>query len=219
MEEVDPDFARSAFNADYDQQRAARLARHDHALLEAFYSGQKKLVGGSQILEFGCELTGGSFWLAKSGRFAVADVTLDTLQVCAKRAQQRGLRDVAFVLLRHGQDLAALPPCDLFYSSLSLKRISPPILVNILSLLLSKVTTSGVALVHAPTRHRYNSLMIENNKYDPEFNLIPQWILHQTLTNLGFMIYLTQETECYRSSDLVYHTVLAQRLFTHSANA
>ena len=218
-EEVEPEFARTAFHADYDQRRAACLARHDHALLQAFYtSRRRKLSGRSQILEFGCELTGGSFWLANSGRFAVADVTPDTLQVCAEHAQQCDLRDVRFVLLRHGQDLAALAPCDLFYSALSLKRTPPTTLVHIISLLLSKVTTGGITLVHAPTQHRHNSLIIEKNKYEQDLNLIPQWILSQIFTQLGFKIYLIQETVCYRSSDIVYHTFLAQRLFAAPAN-
>jgi hypothetical protein len=207
--------APTAFNADYDQRRAACQARNDHALLESFYVNRRqRLSRHSRILEFGCELTGGSFWLANSKQFVIADITPATLQICAGYAQQRGIRDVQFVLLRHSQDLDALAPCDLLYSALSLKRIPPSTMVDILSLLLSKVTKGGVAVVHAPTGHRHKTLMVENTSSELELYLIPQWILSETFKQRGFEIALIQETVCYRSSDIIYHTFLVERIFT-----
>lgn len=212
-EDVDPNFTRTAFNTEYDRRRAACLARHDHALLDAFYvSRRQNRSGRSQILEFGCELTGGSFWLANSGRLVVADVMLDTLRVCEEQAPQRRLRDLQLVLLQRRQDFAALAPCDLFYSALSLKRIPPTTLIDILSGLLSKVTTGGVALIHAPTQHRHKALMVDNED-EPDLHLIPQWVLTEIFKNLGFSIELIEETVCFRSSDITYHSVLAERVF------
>jgi hypothetical protein len=214
-EEVDPEFARTVFNPDYDERRAANLAFQDCALLEAYYATQnQKLPGRSRILEFGCELTRGSYWLADAGPLSVTDIILEELIASAEHLKRRTppANVVELRFLRHGKDIEVVAPCDLLYSALSAKRTPPTVLTHILSLLLAKVTIGGVALLHAPTQHRHCHLMVEGTLEFDDLHIIPQWKLSELLEQLGFEIILIQEDTCFRTSDIVYHTLLAQRL-------
>jgi hypothetical protein len=215
-EEGNPVFARTVFNPDYDERRAANLAFQDCALLEAYYVTQnQKLLGRSRILEFGCELTGGSYWLADVGPLSVTDITLKELITSAERLKRitPPANVVELHFLRHGKDIEVMAPCDLLYSTLSAKRTPLMVLTHIISLLLAKVTIGGVALLHVPTQHRNCSLMVEGTLELDDLCIIPQWKMSEILNQLGFEMVLIQENKCFRTSDIVYHTLLAQKIY------
>lgn len=212
MGEIDLEFAQTAFSSRYDVRRAANLATQDRALLDGYYTTQnQQFLGRSRILEFGCELTGGSDWLADAGPLCVTDITAEVLLGSADRLKNIGCGNIPMGLLRHGKDIKALPPCDLFYSALSINRVPPTVLAHVLSLLLAKVTVGGVALLHVPTQHRHYQLLLQDAQELDDVHVIPQWKLFELLESLGFSLVLVQEDSCFRASDIVYHTILAQR--------
>ena len=190
-----------------------RLAFQDRAILEAYYAAQnQKLSGRSRIIEFGCELTHGSYWLADAGPLSVTDVILDELIAAAEHLNQRTLAHIKLHFIRHGKDIEAMTSCDLLYSALSAKWTTGTVLVHIISMLLSKVTIGGITLLHAPTQHRNYNLMVDEFKDVYDFNIIPLWKLYDLIEQAGFKLILMQENTCFSDSDIVYHTLLAQRL-------
>lgn len=210
--ESNQEFARTAFCPGYDDRRANNLARQDRALLEGYYATQnQQFIGRSRILEFGCELTGGSDWLADAGPLCITEITAAVLLESADRLKTKGCGNIQLGLLRHGNDIKTLAHCDLFYSSLSINRVPPTVLAHVLYLLLDKVTVGGIALIHAPTQHRNYELMSKNTQECGDVHVIPQWKLFELFDRVGFRLVLVQEDSCFRASDIVYHTLLAQR--------
>jgi hypothetical protein len=210
--EIDPEFARAAFHSGYDSRRAEQIARQDHVLLDAFYTKlDQQFFGRSRILEFGCELTGGSNWLSEAGPLVIADLVAEELIAANKRLKKPAGQDIDWIFLRHSDDINALPPCDLFYSALSIKNTPPTVLTHVLSLLLDKVTAGGIALLHAPTQHRHHQLMVENAQEFHDLYVVPQWKLFDLLEMMDFRLVLVQENNYFRGADIIYHTILAQR--------
>jgi hypothetical protein len=207
------EFAGAAFRSGYNERRASILAREDLALLDAYYARQgTHFPGRSQIIEFGCELTRGSDWLSSGGPFVITDVVAPELAMASERLKTKLERlDVRLSLLRNRNDITSLPICDLFYSALSLKVVPPTTLAQILGLLLAKVAVDGVALLHVPARHKHYQLLLREAQDLHDLYVIPQWKLFELFERLGFSLILVQEDLFFRSSDVVYCTVLARR--------
>jgi len=206
------EFARAAFRSGYDEKRASALAGEDLALLDAFYTRQgKRFCERTSIVEFGSELTGGSDWLAKGGALAITDIITPDLIASFERLKAKPPPKTRLILLRNREDIASLPPCDLFYSAISLKSVPPTVFVQVLELLLAKVTPGGIALLHLPTEHKHYQLMLKDAQEQHDLNVIPQWRLFEIFENLGFSLVLVQQDFHFSGSDIIYHTVLAQR--------
>lgn len=210
---TEPGFVRTAFGSGYDEGRASILAREDLALLDAYYTRQgTHFPGRSQIIEFGCELTGGSDWLSGGGPFVITEVVAPELDMASERLKTKSPQlDIRLSLLRNGDDIAALPICDLFYSALSLKVVPTTTLARILGLLLAKVAVDGIALLHVPARHMHYQLLLREVQDLHDLYVIPQWKLFELFERLGFSLILVHEDLFFRSSDVVYCTVLARR--------
>lgn len=208
----DRHFPRAAFSYTYDEARADALAREDSALLDSYYRGRgANLAGLPQILEFGTELTRGSDWLSQKGALAITDVVPSEIYAAYVRLKTKPLANTSLVVLRDLRDISLLPPCALLYSVLSVRHTPAILLAQILSLLLSKVTSGGTALIRAPTQHKHYQLMLDGAEEVDELNVIPQWKLFDILESNGFSLVIVQEEPLFRAADIIYHLILAQR--------
>ena len=211
--ESELEFGRAAFRSGYDEKRAAALASDDLVLLDAFYRRRgERFQGRSAIVEFGCELTRGSDWLACGGPLVITDIIEPELVASFERLKTKSLAaDTRLMMLHNQEDIASLPACDLFYAALSVKAIPPTVLAQMLELLLIKVATGGLALLHLPTQHKHYQLMLKNAQDLRDLTVLPQWRLFEILEKLDFALVIVQENRHLSSSDIIYHTVLAQR--------
>ena len=207
---------RVLFNYEYDQTRAKKLACEDWAFLDAYYARRgARFPDRGVIVEFGSGLTGGSDWLTAMGPLTITDIIAPPLVAASERLRTNRTNTnvpVSLTLLRNHGDIESLPKCDLLYSAMLAKSVPPTVLAHVLGLLLSKVATNGVALLHAPTEHRlYQQDVNGRPEILGDLYAIPQWKLFEMLELHEFSVVLVQENPILRGSDIVYHTIFAQR--------
>lgn len=205
-------FARANFSYVYDEARAQAIAQGDLALLESYYNRRGAHFSGlSQIIEFGAELTRGSDWLSQAGALDITDIVVPEIYAAYERLKTKQINNTKLVVLRSVNDITALKQCDLLYSVLSVRNIPATVISNVLGLLLNKVVSGGLALIRAPTQHKHYQAMLPGTQELEELNVIPQWKLFELLDYNNFSLVLVQEEPLFRSADILYHTVLAQR--------
>jgi hypothetical protein len=206
------EFARANFSYVYDEARAQAIAQDDLALLESYYNRRGAHFSGlSQIIEFGAELTRGSDWLSQAGALDITDIVAPEIYAAYDRLKTKQINNTKLVVLRSVDDIVALKQCDLLYSVLSVRHVPATVIAHALGLLLNKVIDGGVALIRAPTQHKHYQAMLQGAQELEELNVIPQWKLFDLLESYNFALVLVQEEPLFRSADLLYHTVLAQR--------
>ena len=206
------EFAPANFSYVYDETRAKAIAQDDFALLKSYYARHGKHFSGlSQIIEFGAELTRGSEWLSQAGALDITDIVVPEIYGAYERLKTKQITNTKLVVLRSVNDIVALNQCDLLYSVLSVRRVPATVIAHVLGLLLNKVVSGGLALIRAPTQHKHYQAMLPGAQELEELNVIPQWKLFELIEYNNFSLVLVQEEPLFRSADILYHTVLAQR--------
>lgn len=141
----------------------------------------------------------------------IADLSVPPLIAARDRLKAKSFTRATLTLLGNRVDIDALPPYDLLYCALTAKTASPIVLARVLGLLLSKVLSRGVALLHLPTQQRHYQLMLQDAQDLPDLNVIPQWTVFELFEALEFSLVLVQENAVFHASDIVYHSILVQR--------
>jgi SAM-dependent methyltransferase len=146
----------------YETHRAG--ARH----VDAFCARNHVRVPGGICVELGCGVGRVTVHLAKRFERVVAiDISEGHLQQCRNIAEDLGIENIEYVLLRSPDELQNIGDYDFFYSMLTLQHNPPPIQKYQLELILSKLRHGGAFLFQAQTSYPQYRFSVEEYLSSP----------------------------------------------------
>jgi SAM-dependent methyltransferase len=129
-----------------------RSGSHVASVLRAFAARNGVPLPTQHVLELGCGT--GRVTVALAGMFekvSAVDVSAGHLALGREAAARRGLANVDFVQLTDPREVANLPECSCFLSTIVLQHNPPPLIAYLLDWCLAKVQPGGLALFQVPT--------------------------------------------------------------------
>lgn len=129
-----------------------KSGQHVATLIDTFAERNGLNIPRGHALELGCGTGRVTAALAASFDTVTAvDISPGHLQLCREALEKRGIRNVSCRQLATPHDVAALPECTLFVSTIVLQHNPPPLIHYLLDWCLSKVIPGGAALFQVPT--------------------------------------------------------------------
>jgi len=129
-----------------------RSGSHVVSVLRAFAARNAVAIDGGHVLELGCGTGRVTTALAEMfDRVTAVDVSAAHLALCREALEKRGRKNVSLVRLADPRDVATLPDCSFFLSTIVLQHNPPPLINYLLDWCLAKVQPGGVALFQVPT--------------------------------------------------------------------
>lgn len=129
-----------------------RSGTHVASVLRTFAARNAVAIPDSHVLELGCGTGRVTAALAEMFDHVTAvDVSAGHLDLCREALSKRGLDNVSLVQLADPRDVANLPDCSCFLSTIVLQHNPPPLISYLLDWCLAKVQPGGAALFQVPT--------------------------------------------------------------------
>jgi 2-polyprenyl-3-methyl-5-hydroxy-6-metoxy-1,4-benzoquinol methylase len=171
-------------------------------------------------LEFGCGTGRMTKYLAKMFPKVIAlDVSEPHLEIAKVEAKAP---NTTFRKIDSVEELAKLPPIDLFVSVIVLQHNPPPVIKATLDHILPKVRPGGAAYFQVPTYMTGYRFQIDEYlagapgsgrqaEGEMEMHVLPQRVVFETLRRHGFELVEVQEDDRTDSAAIVSNTFLAVR--------
>ena len=170
-------------------------------------------------LELGCGVGRVTGSLAK--RFATVtavDISAAHLRVAQDYLNGQRLSNVSYRHLEAIEDVSRLPDFDVFYSRIVLQHNPPPVMLRLLTDLLGKLRSGGVAFFQIPTyrsgyHFRIDDYLQQQNETQMEMHFLPQAALMEVIAQQGCRILEVREDDSIGLSvAAVSNTLLLQKV-------
>ncbi len=172
----------------------------------------------ASCLELGCGLGRSSIWLAPLFQTVIGvDISAPHLAIAADVAREFSRHNLELRHLRRIADLASFGEFDFFFSVIVLQHNPPPVMVEMLRTILSRIKPGGLVYFQVPTYrlgYRFDAAeyLLQPVRFDhPEMHVLPQTVLHRLLHLHGFQLVEMREDGA-AGGDNISSRVLAQRL-------
>jgi 2-polyprenyl-3-methyl-5-hydroxy-6-metoxy-1,4-benzoquinol methylase len=167
-------------------------------------------------IDFGCGVARLSIPLAKRCKQVLgADISNAHLQEAKTNVQRAGLENLDLRLVGSISAIRDLPEANLVFSLIVLQHNSPPVMLEILKALCSRVKTGGFLYIQVPTYrvgYRYDAESdLANTSGEMAMHVLSQDILLQTIQDAGLTILEVAEDGSAWNLDFCSQVVLAKR--------
>lgn len=167
-------------------------------------------------IDFGCGVGRLSIPLAKRCKQVVGvDISNAHLQEAMNNKQRAGLENLDLRLVGSVAAIGDLPEANLVFSLIVLQHNSPPVMLEILKALCSRVKAGGFLYIQAPTYrvgYRYDAESdLANTSGEMAMHVLPQDILLQAIQDAGLTILEVAEDGSAWNLDFRSQVVLAKR--------
>lgn len=170
-----------------------RSGSHVASVLRAFATRNGVTIPSQHVLELGCGT--GRVTLALAGMFdhvTAVDVSAGHLDLCRAALAKRGLLNVDCVHLADPREVANLPECSCFLSTIVLQHNPPPLIAYLLDWCLAKVQPGGAALFQVPTHtpgyeFKIAKYLASPHPADFEMHCLPMHRVFDLLHRHGFV--------------------------------
>ncbi|GLV23533.1 hypothetical protein TomMM35A_33710 [Sphingobium sp. TomMM35A] len=172
---------------------------------------------GIRALDFGCGVGRLSLALAPHVTHVTGiDISPAHLVHARQRAEQMSVGNVSFSPIGIIQDIDALPKFDLIISLIVLQHNPPPVMVELLRKLLSRLAPDGTAVIQMPTYlsgQRFTVAdYLSNEQPSMEMNAVPQRVIYEVIDQTNCKVLEVREDEYMGSFDIgLSHTFVIQR--------
>lgn len=171
-----------------------------------------------RCLELGCGVGRVTVPLAKCfERVEAVDISSAHLHVAEEYVRSQQLTNVDFRHLDGIDGVAELGEFDLLYTRIVLQHNPPPVMLRLLSDLLSRLRIDGLAYIQLPTykagyRFRIDEYLQQKNVTDMEMHYLPQTALFGLLSRQGCRILEIREDDAIGISAItISNTLLVQK--------
>ena len=177
-------------------------------------------LGGHQVcFELGCGVGRVTVWLAELfDRIVAADISPLRLQLNQRALRYFQRTNVDHYCLESIDSVASLPDYDVFYSVIVLQHNPPPIIVKLVTMILEKLRSGGIAYFQLPTfmknYHFGVSEYIENVDRGPshmEMHAIPQKLVFDIVRDAGCELLEIREDPWTESNEIISNSLLVHK--------
>lgn len=170
----------------------------------------------NSALDFGCGVGRLSIPLAKRCKQVLGvDISSSHLREANENVQRMGIENLDLSLIKSVQSIRELKEFDLVFSLIVLQHNSPPVMLEILKALCSRVGASGYLYLQTQTYkfgYEYDAESDLNNKStEMAMHVLPQDVFLQTIQDAGLTILEVAENGSAWNLDFKSQTVLAKR--------
>lgn len=188
------------------------VARVDVALNRAGTS----LSDINSAIDFGCGVGRLSIPLAKRCHHVLGvDISSTHLREARTNIQREEIDNLDLALVGSVDAIRELPEADLVFSLIVLQHNSPPVMLEILKALCSRVKGGGYLFIQTPTfrvDYSYDAQSdLENTSKEMDMHVLPQNVLLQTIQDAGLTILEVSEDGSAWNLDFISQVVLAKR--------
>jgi 2-polyprenyl-3-methyl-5-hydroxy-6-metoxy-1,4-benzoquinol methylase len=208
--------------AQFDQHRQQFYASGNSAC-QAFLASLRRCgINPSQLntcLEVGCGVGRITSYLAEAlSKVIAADVSGEHLKLAKTYLVEKEIQNVELQHWLTIDQIGELPQVDVIYSIITLQHNPPPVIVWMLSSLLSKLRSGGVAYIQMPTYK--NGYLFEAGRYlasEPpdtlEMHYLPQPDIFRLIAKAGCICLEVREDGMVANEDkILSNTFLLQKL-------
>lgn len=139
-------------------------------------------------LEYGCGVGRVTKGLAElCSKVVGVDVSSNHLEIADAYMKSQGVKNVELVRVSSFQDINLLPDYDFLYSKIVLQHNPPPIIFEILKILLKKAKNNGIGILQIPTYAKNYSFVADNyietmnDNIKMEMHVLPQKVIFEQL--------------------------------------
>lgn len=142
--------------------------------------------------ELGCGVGRITRWLAERfSRVVAVDISKPHLEIARMNLEKSGVDNVSFVHLSRLEALQEIANFDVFFSVIVLQHNPPPVIAEMLRVILQNLKTGGVGYFQVPTYHpdyafrtnAYLSLLTDHSRM--EMHLLPQRDVFRIVESAG----------------------------------
>lgn len=212
---TDEKFRKSSIDAHLDDFFA--MGEYDIARLEAALARvDVRLTDIGSALDFGCGVGRLSIPLAKRCRqVRGVDISSAHLREAKANIAREGIENLELSLIESVDAIRRLPPCDLVFSLIVLQHNAPPVMLEILKALCSRVDDGGYLYLQVPTYRAGYSYDAETDLADMSgemaMHVLPQDIFLRTIQGAGLTLLEISEDGSAWNLDFRSQVVLATR--------
>lgn len=168
--------------------------------------------------ELGCGVGRLSIRLAELfPRVVAADISASHLEIAKETIAERACRNVELVKLNALADLKSLPAFDVFFSLIVLQHNPPPVIAQILRILLEKLRPGGIAFFQVPTYALDYDFIAEeylegiDMPTHMEMHVLPQQILFELIEKTGCQLLEIREDDMTGTPTMVSNSALVSK--------
>ncbi len=175
-------------------------------------------MDGKICIEYGCGLGRVTLDLAKLfKRVHGYDISANHLKLAAKRASERGIKNVDFHLCSAESITENLVPCDFFYSRIVFQHNPPPVIRELITTSLKSLRKRGISIFQVPTYGAGYSFHVKDyiakpRQDDIEMHCIPQAEVFSLILKADCKILeVREDTAVGRYGQWISNTFVVQR--------
>lgn len=171
---------------------------------------------GVRALDFGCGVGRLTLALAPHvSHITGIDISPAHLQHAVSRAEEMGVTNVSFQPIETIYEIELLSGFDLIISLIVLQHNPPPVMVELLRMLLSRLNEGGTAVLQMPTYIVGQDFSVADYRSEKqasmEMNAIPQRVVYQIVEQAGCRLLEVRE-DGYMDTDIgLSHTFVIQK--------
>lgn len=185
-------------------------------VLAAFDRVGASLSETDSVMDFGCGVGRLSIPLARrAGHVLGVDISAAHLREAETNRKKLGCDNVTFLQAKSVSDIRDLHHFDLVISLIVLQHNPPPVMLEILDALCSRVKPSGYLYVQAPTYRSRYSYVVEDDLADiseeMEMHVLPQHVFLEKIQSAGLTILEVAEDDAAGNLDFRSQVVLARK--------
>lgn len=186
------------------------------AMLAFFERGGRDPATIKRVFELGCGVARVTSALAsKFPEVTGADVSGPHLEVARSYLQANQISNVTLMRLDRLEKLRELNDIDLFYTMIVLQHNPPPLMREMLDLVLGRINPGGYAFFQLPTYAQPYEFSVDKYlaelRSEMEMHALPQEVVFSTLAEHDFDVVEVQEDVFVGYPGWMSHTFFAQR--------
>lgn len=161
----------------------------------AFHRAGRDIGTVKDIIEYGCGVGRVTHWFARRfGHVHAVDISRNHLRIAEQSTAEAGAKNVTFHQMTALEDVGALPMVDLAYSVIVLQHNPPPIILEIIRRLMTRVRPGGYLFLQVPSfipHYRFSvgpflAHYLENREM--EMHVVPQHVMLGLFQDAGCRI-------------------------------
>jgi 2-polyprenyl-3-methyl-5-hydroxy-6-metoxy-1,4-benzoquinol methylase len=173
----------------------------DAKLLDIFAARAEVALPHGTCFELGCGVGRITRYLAsRFQRLIAADVSDGNLRLAREHLAKSAIENVELTTIRSIGDFENLPVFDVFFSLIVLQHNSPPVQLEMLSIILNKIRPGGVCLFQTPSRLRNYRFVTNEYLATPnngmEMHCLPMKDVLILLQSNGFVVLEVSPDNC-----------------------
>jgi SAM-dependent methyltransferase len=171
----------------------------------------------TSCLELGCGTGRITAWLARQfSRVIACDVSPPHLELASALTKSQGMDNIEFVRVQTMEVLGALSSVDVVFSLIVLQHNPPPMIYNMLDLLLKRLNPGGIAFFQVPTYGLGYAFRVEEylrgpERSDFEMHLLPQRFIFDLAIANGCGVLEVEPDVCVGTLNWISNTFLLQK--------